>query len=154
MSATLTFDVWSIDYYRTMASVASLGKAISGGTSKIQLAGKFWSVARAFKAFVFALENLQSLPSYPIEDLKRHVVHMRELHSGIAEILQLASRTGFTSRTLFSTLIALIRGRNAELEDFIDHFELSIDPSTHSDLAEAVAEYHRGETVSLESLLK
>lgn len=146
-----TFDNWSIGYHKTMAAVATLGQALNQRASIISLPAKLWSVANKFKS---VLNTLSSIPNnLQNDDVARFIKQMESLHRSVDQLLVLAAHRGFTNRTLFAASLLSIRKYNNELQDFIETFKLSLDPTLISEIAAGVDEYRRGETVSLESLL-
>jgi hypothetical protein len=121
-------------------------RRIDSGTGK-----DFWSADRKFKSLLAGLNTLRTAEA---DELTKLIIKMRELSALVAKVLDLAGKRGYTNRTLVNSSIQSLRTRNAELQDLIEGFELSLDPNVAISVAEAVSEFERGETVSLESLFR
>lgn len=147
----MPFDPWCVDYHKTMAAAATVGTAIKRGASVLEIARDFWSTQRKFKSL---LSDLDKLRDVPVDELASFVPRLRDLYGSVNRILDLAGKRGYTNRTLINGSIQSLRARNADLQDIIERFELSLDPSFAPAVAAAIAEFERGETIALESLLQ
>ena len=151
MSTVATpFDPCFIDYHKTMAATLSVGSAIERGSSILSLAKDFWILARVFKVLLTAIESVEKARP---EGIKAIAPRLAELHKTTNKMLDLSSKRGITNRTLVNTSAQSIHRNNEHLYDAIECFRMSLDPAISEAVREALGEYERGETVSLDSLV-
>jgi hypothetical protein len=149
MATAAPFDAWCVDYHKTMAAAFTVGNAVRRSASILELAKGFWSLSRNFRSLLNDLETTTGIPS---EYVQRLSDRLRELHTKLDETLELARKRGFANRSLTNGSIQALQSCNARLQDYLERLELSLDPTLATDAGEAVADYKRGETVSLDSL--
>jgi hypothetical protein len=149
-AATITFQPWLIDYYKTMAAAAGVGTAIKRGASILELAKDLWSADRRFRDLLSLLDKLTIVPS---GELRTLVWRLRDMRSTMNRMLDLAGKKGLTNRTLTASSLLALKRRNDELLDVIERFELVLDPAFDRALAQAMDEFERGETVSIDTVL-
>jgi hypothetical protein len=149
MAMSVPFDTWCVDYHKTMAAAFTVGNAVRRSASILELAKDFWSLSRNLRTL---LNDLETTAEIPCEHVRQLSDKLRELHTKLDETLELARKRGFTNRTLTSVSIEALRSSNARLQDYLERLELSLDPTSATDAAEALADYKRGDTVSLDSL--
>jgi hypothetical protein len=151
MSAiAIPFDPWCVDYYRTMAATLAVCRAIRNGAWTISIAKNFWIVNRDFKAL---LTDLDRVTDAPVGDLRMTIPRLEELHKSINKTLDITAKSGLTNRTLINAPVHSLRAYNTRLLDVIERWKLSLDPSVSAATRQAIEEYERGETVSLDSLV-
>ena len=151
MSTVATpFDPCFIDYHKTMAATLSVGSAIERGSSILSLAKDFWILARDFKSLLTAIESVEKAPP---EEINAIAPRLAELHKTTAKLLDMSGKRGLTNRTLISTSVQSIQSCNERLYDAIECFQMSLDPAISEAVRQALGEYERGETVSLDSLV-
>jgi hypothetical protein len=159
MVATL-FDPSMIGYHKAMAAALSVGGAIERGSSILPLAWDFWILARDFKAVLAdvewiekALPKVESVDKSVAERIKARTPLLAELHKTTQRMLAMASKRGIANRRLLSAAVQSIESCNEQLYDAIECLQLSLDPAISEAVREALGEYERGETVSLDSLV-
>lgn len=145
------FPEWYIDYYKTMASAATLWRALNHRASIVGLVYRFHLVSNDFKAILVTIGSIRDCSN---EVLATIISQLEALHSTVDSTLQLATQRGYATKSLLTGSIRSIRKHNDELEDYIETFKLSLDPNLNSDIAAAIDQHHRGETVSLQSILR
>jgi len=145
----MPFAPWCADYYKTMAATCSVANAVKRSASRLELVKHFWSADRLFRSLLRDLNSLQTIPKEEVPKLK---VRLEELRSNVDKVLDLAGKRGLTNRTLINGSIQSLRASNENLQDFIERLCLSMDPKVLAEALEAIAEYERGEAVTLESV--
>jgi hypothetical protein len=133
-----------------MAATLTVGQAVKRGSWVISIAKDYWDVSRDFKAFVLELDNA-TITS--IHELVFVLPLLNLLNSNINKLIDLTYKSGLSDRMLIGVQFRSIKRHNERLQDIIEHFQLSLDPSTPTDAKQAREEYDRNETVSLDSLV-
>lgn len=149
-AATMPFSPWCVDYHRTMAATANVGNSIKRGTSFLLLAKEFWDVDRTFRSLLDEVERIREANS---EELRNLTEKLSELNTSLNRVLDAAGKRGITNRTLINASIQSLRSKQMRLQDIIERLQLSLDPAVHKAIQDAMDEYTRGETVSLDSLI-
>jgi hypothetical protein len=149
-TAAIQFSPLCVDYHYTMAALAATGQSVLDQASLLFLARHFWESHRSLKALLRDLNSVESRRDVPPEgDIVRK---LRDVHCMVNRVLDFSGKNGLTRRPLISRSIQSLRASNEELLDFVERFELALDPSVAIAVQDAIDEYHRGETVSLDSL--
>ena len=121
-----TFDQVSIDYYKAMATTETVGRAVERRASIFKLAWELLFVNRQIKSLLTNLESKQ-IPS--TEKLPNAISRLRELHSVLNMVLELANNM---NHPLVNNSFQTLRKLNMELRDIIERFEVSLDSSTQA----------------------
>jgi hypothetical protein len=133
-----------------MAAAVAAGNAVRKRASILELVKDFWSVNRSFRSLMTDLEAATAITR---EDIPQLDARLRELYTTVSQTLDMCRERGFTHRALVNGSIHSLQSCNARLQDYLERLELSLDPNLAIETAEAIAEYERGETISLDSLL-
>jgi len=150
-AATITFEPWYIDYHKTMAATASVSRAIRRGTSILSLTKNLWVAARNFRGLVSKLEAIPELPN--TSQFQDFLLQLMDLHKVTADLLNSASKHGYTNRTVTAGSLNWMAKCNEQLLDFVERCRLSHDPGLEGALLQAQKEYENGQTVSIDTLL-
>lgn len=137
-------------YYQTMAAVATLTVKLRQHSRGLIIPVLLrWTNRKTRRTIRHANSIVQMAP----RDLQAAIVQLRELLSGMSALVSMLDDLGFTTNLLTRGPLKILRRQMEELEDIIEHFELSFDPRVGEDVSKALAEHERGETIDLESLL-
>ncbi len=147
---SLTFEPWSIDYHKAMASTGEVCESVKNSTNIFQLVKKLWSLDRIFKRLVSILGEAKTIDH---DELLKVVSRIEELHEKTTYVLQLCKKKGLTNRTFTGASLRSIEAGNCRLDSFIETFRLSLDSEIQQQISDSWNEYQRGEKVSLDSLL-
>lgn len=144
------FEPWCVDYHKTMAAAFTVGNAIRKSASIFELTRDFWSCTRNFRSLMNDLEVLTEIPADLIAPLNGRLL---ELYRAVNRVLDVSHKKGLTNRTFINGSIQSLYACNARLQDYLERLDLSLNINLGRETEEALAEYERGETVSLDSLL-
>lgn len=140
---------FEVDYHKTMAAVLTTCKAVKNHAWTLVLAKDIWRVSRDFKALLFQLENLRSNPA----EIQSILPKIQNLNRTSNHFIDTASKSGLRNRSLTAAPLMTFIRYNERLSDIMERLALSIDPEVSASVRDAIAEYERGETVSLDSLV-
>ena len=132
-----------------MAAALSVRKAVNNKASSLGLVKDFWAVDRNFRAL---LKDLNGASALPVESILPFAGRLMELYAAVNGVLDISGKNGLINRTFFNGSIHSIRHSNEMLKDYIERLNVSLDSDIRSEAAEALAEYARRETVSMDSL--
>jgi len=141
---------FDVDYHKTMAAVMVTCKAVKNKAWTLSIAKDFWLVCRDFKALLLQLDQLGNVPSADIECL---LLKLENLYKTSNKTIDTATKAGLRNRTLTSPSLQTFIHCNDSLYDVIERFRLSLNPAVAEAVRQAIQEYERGETVSLDSLV-
>jgi hypothetical protein len=133
-----------------MAATFTVGNAVKRSASILELAKDFWSLNRTFRSLLNDLEMETQIPKEYVSDLYDR---LSDLHRTVNRTLDFARKRGFGNRTLINGSMNSLQSCNNRLEDFVERLALSMNKAVAAEAIEAMSEYERGETVSLDSLI-
>jgi len=141
---------FEVDYHKTMAAVLAACKAVSNHGWTLLLAKDIWKVSRDFRELLVLFERLRGIS---VAEINHILPKLQHLIITANRFVDTATKAGLSNRTLTApSLISFIR-YNDQLKDITERLALSMDPDVQESVREAIAEYERGETVSLDSLV-
>jgi hypothetical protein len=141
---------FEVDYHKTMAAVLATCKVVRNHAWTLRIAKDFWSVCRDFKALLTQLDQSHNLSP---ADIYAILPKLQNLHSTSNRLIDTATKAGLQNRALTGASVATFVRNNNQLCDIIERFKLSLDPAVAAAVRDAIGEYERGETVSLDSLV-
>jgi hypothetical protein len=141
---------FDVDYHKTMAAVMVTCKAVKNKAWTISIAKDFWLLCRDFKAILSQLDQFGTLP---IADVECLLLKLEDLYKTSNKTIDTATKAGLRNRTLTSASLQTFARCNDSLYDAIERFRLSLNPAVADAVRQAIQEYERGETVSLDPLV-
>jgi hypothetical protein len=127
-----------------MAATGDAGDAAR--RSPLEIIYRTWRLNVKLESF---LSTLDATTTYPTERLPKLVNDLHVLYDLMTDVLGLFQEN---LHPIVNRAIHVMRNHREHLGDVIERFELSLDPSVAEDVTEAIEEYKRGETVSVDSL--
>jgi hypothetical protein len=142
---------FEVDYHKTMAAILAACKAVKNHAWTLLLAKDIWGVSRDFKELLVLFDR--NLHGISVEEIRYILPKLQHLNTTSNRVIDTATKAGLKNRMFTAASLMSFVTYNDQLKDVIERLALSLDPTVEESVREAIAEYNRGETVSLDSLV-